>query len=196
MSPENVATNDMLPIRVQPASFDRDIAKTIDDHTDRVDENIAQALTWAGDEHILIAAAFGLWLISRGSSPRFRTAANQLLAAAAVTGAVPHLAKHAFNQRRPDRLTVIGHLHGVPIQGRANDAFPSGHAMHMGALASAASEFPRPLKAATWTATIGISLTRIFTLAHWTSDVIVGFASGFVIERALRRLTGYGREKR
>jgi membrane-associated phospholipid phosphatase len=186
----------MFPIRVKPASFDRDIAEKIANHTDRVDEKVAQALTWAGDEQILIGAAIGLWLISRGSSRRFRTAANQLLAAAIVTGAVPHVAKHAFNQRRPDRLTAIGHLHGVPIQGRTNDAFPSGHAMHMGALASAASEFPRPLKAATWTATVGISLTRIFTLAHWTSDVIVGFASGFIIERALRPLTGYGREKR
>ncbi len=186
----------MFPIRVRPALFDRDIAKAIADHTDPVDEGIAQGLTWAGDEHLLIGVAFGLWLISRGSSDPLRTAANQLLATAVVTGVVPHLAKHAFNQRRPDRLTVIGHLHGVPIQGRANDAFPSGHAMHMGALASAAGDFPRPLKAATWTATIGISLTRIFTLAHWTSDVIVGFASGFIIERALRRLTGYGRRKR
>lgn len=186
----------MFHIRVKPASFDRDIAETIASHTDRVHENIAQTLTWAGDEHILIGAAIGLWLVSRGSTRRFRAATNHFLATAVVTGAVPHLAKHAFNQRRPDRLTAIGHLHGVPIQGRANDAFPSGHAMHMGALASAASEFPRPLKAATLTATVGVSLTRIFTLAHWTTDVIVGFASGFIIERALRQLTGYGREKR
>jgi undecaprenyl-diphosphatase len=39
---------------------------------------------------------------------------------------------------------------------------------------------------------IGISLTRIFVLAHWTSDVVAGFAGGFLVERLLRRWTGYG----
>ncbi|MDB5621159.1 MAG: hypothetical protein JWQ24_5397, partial [Tardiphaga sp.] len=44
-----------------------------------------------------------------------------------------------------------------------------------------------------WTAAIGLSLTRIVVLAHWTSDVIVGFAGGFIVERFLRILTGYGK---
>ncbi|MGM5002588.1 phosphatase PAP2 family protein [Tardiphaga sp. 538_B7_N1_4] len=67
------------------------------------------------------------------------------------------------------------------MSGRANDGFPSGHAMHMGALASAASSFDRPYREFTWTASVGVSLTRIYVLAHWTSDVVAGFASGFLI---------------
>jgi undecaprenyl-diphosphatase len=34
-------------------------------------------------------------------------------------------------------------------------------------------------------------LTRIIVLAHWTSDVIAGFAIGGILERTLRLWTGY-----
>ena len=50
---------------------------------------------------------------------------------------LPHVLKGMFNQRRPDRLTVRGHWRGIPLSGDPLDAFPSGHAMHVGALASA-----------------------------------------------------------
>jgi hypothetical protein len=68
----------------------------------------------------------------------------------------------------------------------SDDAFPSGHAMHMGALAGAASAFVSPYRQTAWAAAIGISVTRVLVLAHWTSDVAVGFAGGFAIERLLR----------
>jgi hypothetical protein len=48
----------------------------------------------------------------------------------------------AFGQTRPDRRTVIGHARGIPFSGKREDAFPSGHALHMGALASAAGTWP------------------------------------------------------
>jgi undecaprenyl-diphosphatase len=38
---------------------------------------------------------------------------------------------------------------------------------------------------------VGLSLTRIVILAHWASDVAVGFALGVVLERLLRLWTGY-----
>jgi membrane-associated phospholipid phosphatase len=99
-----------------------------------------------------------------------------------------------FNQTRPDRRTLIGHLHGVSFAGKRDDAFPSGHALHMGALASAAHTLsPGPRRAA-WALAVGLSLTRIVVLAHWVSDVVVGFALGALIERTLRAWTGYPKE--
>lgn len=96
-----------------------------------------------------------------------------------------------FNQARPDRRTVVGHVHGVSFSGKRNDAFPSGHALHMGALASAAGALPAGSRRAIRALAVGISLTRIVVLAHWTSDVVAGFALGAVLERLLRLWTGY-----
>ena len=182
----------MRPIMVPPTLLDREVAATAVRHAHAASEQVAEALTWGADEHVLVVTAAAFWLLSRSGSPRKRTVGTHFLAASLATAVVPHALKHVFNQRRPDRLTILGHLHGVPISGRPNDAFPSGHAMHMGALASAASSFDRPYRELTWTAAVGISLTRIYVLAHWTSDVVAGFASGYLIDRLLRRWTGYG----
>ncbi len=181
----------MRPVTVTPATYDREIASAVAQHTNSAVEQAAQALTWGADEHILIAAAVAFWLLSRGGSEQTRTAGTHLLATSVVTGILPHALKHVFNQRRPDRLTAIGHLHGVPISGRPNDAFPSGHAVHMGALAGAASAFPTPYRELTWSAAIGLSMTRIVVLAHWSSDVVAGFVGGLLVERLVRRWTGY-----
>jgi undecaprenyl-diphosphatase len=186
----------MKAIRVPPTRVDREIADAIAEHTQPASEHLAEALTWGADEHLLIAAAAGFWLLARTRSRHQRRCSSHLLAASVVTGVLPHVLKYAFNQCRPDRLTAIGHIHGVPISGRASDAFPSGHALHMGALASAASVFPRPYRELTWAATVGLSLTRIVVLAHWTSDVVAGFSGGILIERLLRRWTGYGKGAR
>jgi membrane-associated phospholipid phosphatase len=185
----------MRPVNVTPAAYDREIASAVAQRTNPAFEQAAQALTWGADEHILITAAVAFWLLSRRGSEQTRITGTHLLATSVVTGILPHALKHIFNQRRPDRLTAIGHLHGIPLSGHPNDAFPSGHAVHMGALASAASAFPKPYRKLTWSATIGLSLTRIAVLAHWSSDVVVGFVGGVLVERLVRRWTGYGRSR-
>ena len=110
----------------------------------------------------------------------------------AVHAALPHLLKRIFDQERPDRLTALGHLHGVPLSGKRLDAFPSGHAVHIGALASAATVLPPAQRNAIWAVGGGLVVTRIVLLAHWTSDVVAGLAVGAVIERLLRFVTGFG----
>ncbi len=93
---------------------------------------------------------------------------------------------------------VIGHLHGISLSGKRNDAFPSGHAFHMGALASAALTLSAGPRRTIQARAVGISMTRIVMLAHWTSDVVAGFALGAGLERLLRSWTGFfaGRSSR
>ena len=91
---------------------------------------------------------------------------------------------------------VRGHLHGVPISGKPLDAFPSGHAIHVGALASAATVLPPAKRNMAWSIGAGLVLTRIVLLAHWTSDVAAGLAIGAAVERLLRRWTGFGLSRR
>jgi membrane-associated phospholipid phosphatase len=184
----------MALITVRPTATDIAIANMIAAHTNPPTEKTAEVLTWGADEHLLVALTAGWWLTTRGQSRRRRRAADHVLVTTLVASVMPHLLKRIFDQERPDRLTVRGHWRGVPLSGNRLDAFPSGHALHVGALASAASRLPRRQRNAVWLIGAGLVATRILLLAHWTSDVVAGLAIGVVTERWLRRLTGYGRQ--
>jgi membrane-associated phospholipid phosphatase len=185
----------MAPIRVPPTSADVSIANAIAARTGRPTEQVAQALTWGADEHILCALAGAWWLYCRSKDAGCRRASDHVLLTTVVASALPHLFKMVFDQERPDRTTVRGHWRGVPFSGKRLDAFPSGHAVHVGALASAATALPKQQRNIVWSVGVALVLTRIVLLAHWASDVTIGLAVGAVTERLLRLLTGYGRKR-
>jgi membrane-associated phospholipid phosphatase len=179
----------MALVTVRPTRIDTTIADEIAAHTDSRLEEAAEALTWGADEHVLLALAAAGWLYVQLRRPQERPLANHVLTVSLVTAVLPHILKSVFDQTRPDRLTVRGHRHGVPISGRARDAFPSGHAVHMGALASAAGLLPPVPRRSVRSIALALSLTRIVLLAHWASDVVAGFALGAAVERFLRPWT-------
>lgn len=174
---------------VKPTRIDSVIANEIADHTNSRLERTAQTLTWAADEHVLLASAAAGWLYTQLRRPDDRPVANHVLTVSLAATVLPHVLKSVFDQTRPDRLMVRAHLRGVPFSGRSRDAFPSGHAVHMGALASAAGLLPTGPRRLVRTVAVGLSLTRVTLLAHWTSDVVAGFALGIVVERLLRPWT-------
>jgi membrane-associated phospholipid phosphatase len=182
----------MLPYRIPPTRLDIEIADAVATYTSPRTERVAELLTWGADEKVLLALAAGWWLYCRGRSPLDRSNSDHILLTTLAVSVVPHLLKTIFDQRRPDRLTVRGHLHGVPFSGKPLDAFPSGHAVHVGALASAATVLPRATRNLVWAFGAGLALSRIVLLAHWASDVVAGLALGALTERLLRPLTGYG----
>jgi PAP2 superfamily len=177
--------------RVRPTRADIAIAKVVSKYTNPAAEQIAEVLTWGADEHVLSALAVGWWLYCRNKGPRNRRNSRHILLTTLATTVLPHLLKSVFDQERPDRLTIRGHLHGVPLSGKPYDAFPSGHAIHVGALASAATVLPPARRNVIWSVGAGLVLTRIVLLAHWTSDVVAGVAIGALTERLLRHWTGY-----
>jgi membrane-associated phospholipid phosphatase len=179
----------MAPLTVNPTRTDIAIANEIADHTNPKLEETANALTWGADEHVMLALAAAGWLYTRMRPAEERRTANHILAVSLVTAMLPHILKSTFDQVRPDRLTVRGHRRGVPFSGQARDAFPSGHAVHMGALASAAGLLPPGRRRLVRGIAVGLSLTRIALLAHWASDVVAGFTLGIAVERMLRPLT-------
>jgi undecaprenyl-diphosphatase len=181
----------MALFRIRPTAIDRRVAQQIAARAQPVPEEIEKTWTWGADEHLLLGCAAAAWIAATALRSPLRPAAGHLLVVAAATAAAPHLLKTTFDQVRPDRRTVKGHLHGIPISGDSMDAFPSGHAVHMGALASAATVLPLRYRIPIWSVALGLSATRIAILAHWLSDVGAGFAIGIVLERILRRFTGY-----
>lgn len=179
-----------MPYRVPITALDQWIAATIAEQTKEPAEAFSKAMTWGGDEHVICAAAALFWFYSR-LTDRHRSAADHFVAVSAASAAIPHALKKVINQRRPDRLTLRGHLHGIPFSGNADDAFPSGHAVHIGALMSAASRLPSSPRNLVWAIGAGIMTTRIVLLAHWASDVAAGTVLGVAIERSVRILTNY-----
>ncbi len=178
-------------MRVRPTGPDLTIARTIARTTAPAPELVARGVSWGADEKVLLVIAAAGWLATRGRAEALQRAGNHALLVTVAASLLPHGLKGLFNQVRPDRWTVEGHFHGISFSGKREDAFPSGHALHMGAVASAAGVLPRGLRAAIRTLAVSLSLTRIFVLAHWASDVVVGFAIGVGLERMLRLWTGY-----
>jgi membrane-associated phospholipid phosphatase len=84
---------------------------------------------------------------------------------------------------------IHGRRHGIPRSGKAYDAFPSGHAMHVGAIASAVSWISPKSAPLAWSLGGLVAATRIVLLAHWMTDVLAGLAMGVVVERCLRPLS-------
>jgi membrane-associated phospholipid phosphatase len=178
-------------ITVKPTKPDIAIAHGVARNTGPAPEEVAAAVTWGADEKLLLMLAVAGWIGSRRKGEALRRAGNHALLVTVAASLLPHIFKLGIDQERPDRLTIVGHAHGIPFSGKANDAFPSGHALHMGALASVAGTFPPGPRAATRLVAAGLSLTRILLLAHWASDVVAGFALGVGLERVLRLWTGY-----
>jgi membrane-associated phospholipid phosphatase len=181
-----------MSVIVRPTKADKKIARIIARNINPATEKSAEILTWGADEHTLCVAAAIWWLYCRGRPTIERAASNHILITAIATTILPHLMKHIFAQERPDRRSLEAHLHGAPFSGRPLQSFPSGHAVHVGALTSAASELPTTQRALAWTAGTVLVLTRVFLLAHWASDVAAGLALGAALERIIRLFTGFG----
>ncbi len=175
----------MARLYIEQTRFDDWIARAIAQHTSRTIEQPAKAATFLADEHLLMAAVAGYWLGTRLKNGRERQRGNHLVANVAVTAIVPHILKTVIAQKRPDRCVIHGKRKGIPKSGKPYDAFPSGHAMHIGAVASALTRYFPKAKPVILGGALLVAATRVVLLAHWTTDVLVGLGSGVAIEHLL-----------
>jgi undecaprenyl-diphosphatase len=143
----------------------------------------AKALGWACDARTLLSAGAIWWLVS---PPGKRQTSLRYLAVFATTTILHHAVKKVVDQQRPDRVIRAPVKHR--LIGRASDAFPSGHAMHAGALASFLAGSGNSSPPWLWSACGALALSRVPALAHWPSGVAAGFAAGAIIERSWRRI--------
>jgi len=152
-------------------------------------------LTWGADEHILCALAAGWWLFCRSKGAAKRHASDHILVTTLVAFLrCLHILKVVFDQERPDRTTIRGHWRGIPFSGKRLDAFPSGHAVHIGALASAASVLSPKQRNLAWGLGGALVLTRIVLACALVQRCRPRASPWAVfIERLIRQLTGYGR---
>jgi hypothetical protein len=75
---------------------------------------------------VLLALSVAGWILSRYATPPQRRLGSHVVACSVTTAVLPHIMKLFIDQERPDRLTIKGHLRGIPFSGKSEDAFPSG----------------------------------------------------------------------
>ena len=175
-----------MAIGLPPTKWDSEVAAWIASKTNPEIEKILGILTWGADEHVLFALVAVLWtaVAVNGSRADRRWASGAALGFG-MSAAVPHVAKQIVNRRRPNR--VLSRAHGIPKQGKALDSFPSGHAIHLGTLASALGRKLPRWRRPIWTAAAVLAATRVGLLAHYPTDVAAGLAIGAVLDHAVAR---------
>jgi PAP2 superfamily len=185
----------MSHLSIPPASVDAAIAEAAADHTNPSIQNVARAVTWAADQHVIGAAATIAWLLSRTGDRGQRAIANHFALSIAAAVIAPKLLKPMVDRTRPDR--VMGQQqNGVKKSGKAQDSFPSGHSINIGAAVSALSH-AYPHRATVFMAAgAALAATRVMVLAHWTTDVLAGLTLGILIERGVRQVSALEPSKR
>lgn len=182
-------------VTLPPTRFDLWVSRRVARVVDAPVERDAGVVTWAADEKLLLVAVGFAWLGIRlfDRDARHRRRADHLALTTAASAVLPHVVKYLVDRERPDRCVVGWPRHGVPRSGKPHDSFPSGHAMHLGAIAGALSRWlPRTGRVLLWPTTMGLAATRILLLAHWPTDVAAGLASGALLEALLFRWRGAG----
>ncbi|HLH97159.1 MAG TPA: phosphatase PAP2 family protein [Xanthobacteraceae bacterium] len=188
------------PLVLKPARADLVIAKAVARAADPPEQRTLRLITWAADEKLVLAGAALLWIWARGCRRDAETieAADRMVISVIAAGAIPHLVKHIVRRRRPDRTisTRVARLHqGIRFSGNAWDSFPSGHALHLGAVAGSLRRLaPAQWRPLVWPAMVGLAATRILLLAHYATDVAAGLLMGAAIDKfvatALKALRG------
>ena len=156
-------------------------------------EKTAGALTLLADEKILLVGVAGLsaYCHLRLRTPQARRSSNQIVGNAVIAAAVPHVAKRLVDRERPDRRVVGFRRHGIPRSGNRWDLFPSGHAVHVGALAAALDRsMPRHYRPLLWPSAAALAASRVLLLAHYVTDVAAGLVLGIMIDRVVAAIGG------
>jgi undecaprenyl-diphosphatase len=158
-------------------------------------ERTLRVVTWLADEKIVLGATLLFWAYARLSRRDIEIArgADHMLCCVAIAGVLPHLFKRLVDRKRPDRVVVHGRRHGIPRSGNAWDSFPSGHALHLGAIAGSVARFcPNRFRRFVWPSIMALAATRILLLAHYLSDVVAGLALGVALDSVVGRLFSEG----
>jgi membrane-associated phospholipid phosphatase len=174
--------------RIRSTGFDRVVAREILRHASPAAEQPWKIVTLAADEKILLGAAAVAWMATRALAPERSREADHLAITVALTAALPHLLKLVFDQERPNRTVARGKHRGIRRSGKAFDAFPSGHATHVGAMCAALSRFFPSAKVAIWSSGGIVAASRVMLLAHWPTDILAGLATGAAAETLLWKL--------
>lgn len=181
------------PIKLRPFAADVAISRACLRVSNPAVERPLGVVTWLADEKIMLGAVGVFWAATRLSQSRpLRREADAMLCSVLVAGVMPDLFKYLVRRERPNRALVRRHDRRVPrLGGNGWDSFPSGHAVHLSAIAASAQRLvPKRWRAPLWSALGVLAATRIVLLAHYPSDVLAGWGIGALINKIVRGALG------
>lgn len=179
-------------VTLPPTRVDLAVSKACKRMATPAREKSLRAITWLADEKLMLSAVALFWLGAhlRARRKEIRREADRMLASVALAGLLPDVFKYLFDRQRPDRALVHGRRHGIPRTGNRWDSFPSGHAVHVGAIAGPllrlASRRQQPLVGL---GLLALASTRVLLLAHYLTDVAAGLMIGAGLGRIARCLS-------
>jgi membrane-associated phospholipid phosphatase len=156
------------------------------------EERSLRVVTWLADEKLMLTVVAAFWVGARvlSRSQTLKVEADRMLLSVGLAGLLPHLFKRLVNRKRPDRTLVHGCRRGIPRSGDALDSFPSGHALHVGAIAGPLLRLtPREGRPVVLAGLGTLAATRVLLLAHYVSDVVAGLILGAGVGAAVSALT-------
>jgi membrane-associated phospholipid phosphatase len=155
--------------------LDRELFQWLSRRHDPLLDAVLPRLSLAADHGILWMAAAGL-LVASGR-PAWRRAGIRGITSLAVASATTNgIVKLSFRRRRPQ-------IDGVPLARRVRrtpvtTSFPSGHAASAAAFTIGAAREVPGLAAPLGVLAAGVAFSRVWTGAHYPSDVLAGAALG------------------
>jgi membrane-associated phospholipid phosphatase len=179
------------PIHVPPTRLGHAIADACYRLAGPKIELVFRGLTWLADEKLMLAGVLVAWLGIRALSTdrKFGRMADQMLCSMAIAAALPHIIKLAFVRERPDRTRVGKRRKGIP-KSSSLGLLSLGHAVHVGALAAAATRMAPQRAGLIWSSVLALVGTRVLLLAHHFTDVIAGCFLGLATDGIVARVFG------
>jgi membrane-associated phospholipid phosphatase len=169
-------------------AVDKTIQRAFQENRTDTSDEIAKTFETIGFSRTVLGANAALigagWLFRKHEEGNklMRTALVSLESQMFVEG-VAGLTKFAVGRARPD--AGEGTQSYDPLDG-ADNSFPSSHAARSFAVAAVfADAYPQPVPFLVYTGAALISLSRIHTNEHFSSDVLAGAALGFFVGKAL-----------
>jgi membrane-associated phospholipid phosphatase len=174
--PDQIAGGAVWDHRMERA--DRELFEWLSRQHDPVLDAVLPRLSLAADHGVLWISA-ATFLVASGR-PRWQRAGVRGIASLALASATANgVAKLSFRRRRPS-------IDGVPHSRRVRRApvttsFPSGHSASAAAFAVGAAREAPSLSGLLGVLAAGVGFSRVWTGAHYPSDVLAGAALGGLI---------------